>query len=296
MPALARVAGGLAVLAALCGVLAPMFPMVTERTPSGGTGGDFGSAANLFDFVPPLAAAAVLGTAGVLVLRGRLPRFGLAAIGVFGAGSIGVLMQTIYLYDTANRSSRDLPLPVGMVRSFRYDPATGLHLKLLAGILAVAALVTVALAWSRTWVEDDGGFDLLRPLFGGFALLPGFLAMAGVCLAAGVSDVALNGPQSIVRRDGVDMVGTIVLALVLLGGAVIAPSIRPRQATVGVFAGLAAFTGAETLRSGLLVARADTLSLGLSGIVMVLATCFFVALAVTAWYMSRLPDPDDDDR
>lgn len=284
-----RVAGLFAVAAALCGLVAPAFPLVVER---GGPG--VGAAANGWDFLPPLAGAVVLGVAGVLCVRGVLPRLGLAAVGTVGAASVGLLAQTLFRYDTGQRSGRDLPLPVAMVRGFRYDAATGLHLQLAASVLAVTALALVLFAWPRTWMEDDGSFEGLRPLFGGLGLFAGFLAAAGVCLAVGDSAVASVGPQSLLNRTGLDGWGTGGLALVLLLGGVVAASLRPRLSAVGAYAALAAMTANQALAGGLLVARSTVLRPAVGGVTLVLAAFAFTGLAVGAWRMSREPGPDDN--
>ena len=286
---LGRLAGVLAVAAALCQLVAPAFPLVVERG-----GPAVGGAANVWDFLPPLAGAVVLGAAGVLCVRGALPRLALATVGTFGAASVGLLAQILFRYDTDQRSSRDLPLPVAMMRGFRYDPATGMHLQLAAGVLAVTALVLVLLAWPRTWMEDDGSFDELRPLFGGLGLFAGFLAAAGMCLAVGDSAVPAIGPQSLLGRVGLDGWGTGGLAAILLLGGVVAASLRPRLATVGAYAGLAAVTGGQALGGALLVARSTMLRPSVGGITLFLAATAFAALAVGAWWMSREPVPDDD--
>lgn len=280
---LGRVAGVLALAAALGEMAAPAFPLVVR---SGGSG--VGGAANAFDFLPPLVTAVVLGAAGVTCLRGVLPRLGLATIGTFGAASVGLLLQTLALYGTG-RTSRDLPLPEAMVRTFRYDPATGLHLRLAVGALAVAALVLVLLAWPRTWMEDDGSFDERRPLFGGLGMFVGFVAAAGVCLTAGDSDTPAIGPQSLFGRTGADRWGTAVLAVALLLGGVVAASLRPRLATVGAYAGLAGLTGGYALSPALLVARSTALHVSVGGIVLCVGAAAFAALAAAAWQVSRAP-------
>lgn len=288
----ARATGAVAVLAAVCRLLAPVFPLVTERGGNGASGGSgVGAAANVFDFVAPLVAAATLGTAGVLTVRARLPRFGMAVIAAFGAASLGLLLQTVFLYQDG-RTSRDLPLPVAMVRSFLYEPATGLHLRLAAHALSVLALVLVLRTWPRTWMEDDGSFDALRPRFGAVSLFAGFLGAAGLSLPGGDSDFPTLGPQSILGRFGLDAWGVAVFAAVLLVGAVVAPSLRPRLATVGMYLGLAAVTGVQALDTVLLVARVDSLHANLAGALLVLAGVAFVLLALAAWRMSRDRAPE----
>lgn len=283
---LGRVAGALAVAAACCHLLAPAFPLVRQHGgPSGPGGSALGGAANAWDFLPPLVLALVLGAAGLACLRGVLPRLGLAVVATVGAASVGLLAQAAFLYG-GERTSRDLPLPVAMVRTVRFDPATGLHLTLAADALAVAALVLVVAGWSRTWMDDDGGFDALRPMFGGLGLFTGFVAAAGVCLAIGDSDSEGIGPASLLARSGLDAWGTAALAVALLLGAVVAASLRPRLAAVGAYAGLCAVTAGYALRGGLLVARADLLHAGVGLVALFLAAAGFAALAVAAWRMS----------
>jgi iron complex transport system permease protein len=257
-------------------------------------GGGVGGAANAFDFVPALMAAGVLGAAGALTVRGRLPRFGMAAVAAFGAVSAGQLLQAFFLYQ-GGRTSRDLPLPVAMVRSFLYEPSTGLHLRVAAHALAVLALLLVLRSWPRTWMEDDGSFDPLRPRFGAVSLFAGFVAAAGVSIPAGDSDFPTLGPQSLIGRFGLDAWGTAILAAVLLVAAVVAPSLRPRLAAVGMYVGLAAATAAQAAETVLFVTRADGLHANLGTALPVVAAVAFAALAVGAWRMSQDGAAADDE-
>ena len=121
---LARLAGVAAVLSAALLLLQPAFPLVRD----GGRG--LGGSHNLWDFVVWLPAAALVAAAGVLCVLGRLPRLGLAALIAAGGYGLGQLVRTAALLDTGGHTSIDLPLPEGLVRSFRYTVGPGLVLQL----------------------------------------------------------------------------------------------------------------------------------------------------------------------
>lgn len=287
VPLVARIIGGLAVLGSLLLLVAPGFDLVTEDSGSGA-----GAAPNILDFAGPLLVAAVVGGAGALCVLGRLPRLGLAVIVGAGVLSIGLLIQTLYLYDSAARSSRDLPLPIALVRTFPYDPATGIRLLVAAYVLFVAALVLTCWAWPRTWMEDEGGFDALRPRFAGLGFLVGFVAVMGVYLEPSTSDLTGFAQESLVQRDGLDAVGGVVLAGALVICSVLAPSLRPRLAVVGMYLGLFAIMGGYALRNALLVARSTFLDTSPGGVAQFVGALGFALLALGAWRMSRQPVPE----
>lgn len=279
---LARVAGGLAVLAALTQLVGSALPLAAGPDgQSSGGGGDVGVV---------LVAAAVLGVAGVLCALGRIPRLGLAAIAVLGGCALGQGVRLITLYTRTGDVSRDLPLDP---RVFPWDADTGAAVLLVGYGLAALALATAVLAWSRTWMEDDGGFEARRPLFGGLGLLVGVLAAVGLCMAPGDSDLDTLGPASVVNQHQPAQAGTILLAAVLVLAAVTAATLKPRLATVGAYAGVAAVMLTETLRAFALIGRVPGVGVGVGTVLMLFAAVVFCVLAVAAWRISPPAEEDE---
>ncbi len=279
---LARVAGGVAVAGVLVLLVAPGFDLATAD------GRGLGPDANAFDWLARLPLL-VLGAAGVLCLLGRLPRLGLAVLLSAGTGAAGLLLHGLYLLDGDQRSSQDLPLGIGA--SFRYEAAAGLWLGALGVALLVAAAVLAAVAWSRTVMEDDGGFDELRPRFAVAGLFVGTLAALAIGMAPTESTVAGAAPPAVFERSGLALLGGVTLAVAVLVWAVVAATLRPRLATVGAYAGLAALLAADGLSTALLVVRSPALDASAGLIGELLAAAAFAGLAVAAWRVPAPPGP-----
>lgn len=286
VPLLARVAGGLAVASVLVRLAAPAVPLAHAGTLDLGGG-------NAFDWIALLPLAGVVGAAGVLCLLGRLPRLGLAVLLPTGTAGLALLLATGYLLDDGDRSSQDLPL--GLATSFRYTAGGGLWLLLIANALLVAAFAAAGLAWARTGMEDEGGFDGRRPRFAVGGLAVGALGALGVGMAQ--LDPAVPGAAAppLLEQTGLALLGGLVLALAVAGWGAIAATLRPRLATVGAFAGLAAALGTEAARSVLVAARSPVVGVGPGAITELLAGVCFAALAVAAWRVSGRPAPVEDD-
>jgi hypothetical protein len=287
---LTRLAGALAVLCAALLLLQPAFALVREA------GRGLGGAHNLWDFVVPLPAAAVIGTAGALCLLGRLPRLGLAALIAAGGYGLGELVRTAALLDTSGHSSIDLPMPEGLVRSFRYVAGPGLVLRMVALAGLTVVLVLAVLAWRRTVMDDDGSFDPLRPTFGAVGLagaLVGFAAVAFPPAFPVPGGLTITVP-SLFDRSGLDLLGGWLLVGAVTVVAVGAATVRPRLAVVGMFGGLAAMFGTAGLGNLLLVVRSTALELDTGTAFQLAAAVVFAALAVAAWRITRRPAGEQD--
>ena len=271
MPALARAAGAAALGAAVLLLVAPAFPLAR----SGGQ--DLGGAGNLFGFVPVLPLVAVVAAAGVLAVRGRLPRLALAALFPAGTLAAGLLLRTLALTDTGSRTTLDLPLGIGT--SARYEVAAGLLVLAAGYALLVVAAVLAAAAWPRTVMEDDGGLDPLRPRLAAWGLAVGVLAALVLGMAPYASSIA-PGTPTLPERSGLDLLGALVVALGAMIWAVISATLRPRLAVVGAYAGLAAVLLSEGLAAWLLVARSPVIGPSAGGVGTLLAG---LAMAVLAW-------------
>lgn len=280
VPVLARVAGGVALAAALLRLVAPAFPLAR----SGGR--DLGGAGNVLDFVPALPLAGVVAVAGLLCLRGRLPRLGLAVLLSAGALAAGLLLRTLALVDTGASSTVDLPLGIGT--SARYEVGAGLVLLALGYGLLVAAALLAAAAWPRTLMEDGGDLDPRRPRLAAWGLAVGVLTALVLGMSPYSSGTTL-APPSVPERAGLDLLGGLVLALGAAIWAVLAATLRPWLAVVGAYAGLAAVLLTEALSVLLLVARSPALEASAGGVGTLLSGLAVVALAWTTAPVRGLP-------
>jgi hypothetical protein len=294
VPATARVAGGLLVLAALAGILAlvPTYLVVggKELHAAAGLGG------YLSALLVPVAELAV----GVVLLRGVLPKFGLAFGGVGGALSLGLLLIEIY----RGSSSTDHP-GVEVIAGHRVVTTSvevgagwvigvvGLSLTVLAGACAVAA-------WGRTVMDDGGALDPVRPVLAGAAVLLGVLTV--LCLTLPAADVPAQvvtnpstglqtvviqeGPQALLERPGLALLGGLLLAGAVVLCSVVAPSLRPRLATVGGLLAITVVVLAAAL-TGIRDAGADDLEWTLPGAGLLLAGLGYAGLTVVAWRARR---------
>ena len=276
VPPQARVAGVIAVLAALVLLVAPAFPLARV----GDT--DLGGPGNLWAFVPALPLVAAVAGAGVLAARGQLPRLGLAVLFPTGTLAFGWLLQTVYLMRTGERSTLDLPLGIG--ESARYAAGPGLVVHAVGyGLLVVAALVA-ALAWPRTVMEDTGDLDPRRPRLAAWGLAVGVLTALVLGMAPYSSSIAPGAP-TLPERAGLDLLGALVVALGAAAWAVLAATLRPRLAGVGAYAGLAAALLTEGLSIWLLVARSGALGVSAGGVGVLLAA---LAAGVLCWVTTRI--------
>jgi iron complex transport system permease protein len=279
VPPLARVAGGLAVAAAVLLLIAPAFPLASV----GGT--DLGGPGNLWAFVPALPLVAVLGAAGGLAVTARLPRLGLAVLFPAGTLAAGLLLQTLGLLRTGSHTTLDLPLGIGT--SSRYEVGPGLVAYVAGYGLLVLAAVLGAAAWPRTIMEDGGDLDPRRPRLAAWGLAVGVLTALVLGMAPYSSAIAPGAP-TLPERHGLDLLGALLLALGAAAWAVLAATLRPRLAVVGAYAGLAATLLTVGLADGLLVARSDALGTSAGGVGVLLAAAAAAVLTLAAARIGRL--------
>lgn len=279
VPPLARVAGGVAVAAAVLLLVATVLPLARVA------GADVGGPGNLWAFLPPLPLAALLAAGGVLAARGTLPRLGLAVLFPAGTLAVGVLLRTLSLLRTGERSTLDLPLGLG--GSARYEAGPGLVVTALAYGLVVLAAVLATAAWPRTIMEDGGDLDPRRPRLAAWGLAAGVLTALVLGMAPYSSTIAPGAP-TLPERNGLDLLGALVIALGAAAWAVLAATLRPRLAVVGAYAGLAAVLLTEGLSIALLVARSDALGPSAGGVGVLLAAVATAALSLVAARVGRL--------
>ena len=272
VPALARIAGAVAVLAAVLLLIAAAFPLAR----AGGV--DLGGPGNVWAFVPPLPLAATVAAGGVLALRGRLPRLGLAVLFPAGTVAAGLLLQDAALLRTGSHGTTDLPLGIGT--SARYEVGPGLVTAVVAYAVLVAAALLATLAWPRTIMEDTGDLDPRRPRLAAWGLAVGVLTALVLGMAPYSSSIGAGTP-TLPERHGLDLLGAAAWA-------VLAATLRPRLAVVGAYAGLAATLLSIGLAIVLLVARSPALDTSAGGVGVLLAA---LAAAVLGLVTARVGRP-----
>ncbi|HVX43292.1 MAG TPA: hypothetical protein VHC49_05390 [Mycobacteriales bacterium] len=229
---LARTAGALAAVAALGLAVRPFLPLA-RRT----DGGALGTTAGLLGLLAWLPAIVLLGAAAYCCLRGVLPRLGLTVIGASGAVSIGVLLRAIWLLDTDGRSVLDLPVGGQALRGESYDVGAGLILELVVAAVLIAALLCVLGGWTGTVMEDGGAFERFRPAFGVIGLFLGVFAAVSFSLNSSDSPVGI-APETVTGQAGLDRIGGLILAAVVVICCIVASTVRPWLASIGTFLGL----------------------------------------------------------
>jgi hypothetical protein len=295
VPGTARVAGVVLVLAGLAGAVAP-FPMYLvvggeELTVVTGVG------SALVALLVPVAHVAL----GSWLARGRVPKLGLAYAGVAGALASGPLLIELY----RGRSSTTRPgievIAGTRVLTSSVQVGAGWVLGLVALGLTVLAGVGATMAWGRTVMEDGGTLDPVRSVLAGAAVLLGVGTVLCLSLpAADVPDqlvtdpatglqtvVTREGPQALLERPGLALLGGLLLAGAVVLCSVVAPSLRPRLAVVG---GLLAITVA-VLAAGLGGLRdalfSDELDWTPPGAGLLLFGAGYAVLTALAWRLRR---------
>jgi hypothetical protein len=290
-----RVTGLLLVLAALAGAAAtfPTYLVVGGQELSSADG--FGSA--LVALLVPVVHLAV----GVSLLRGAVPKFGLAYAGVAGALAVGLLMIEIY----RGRSSTARPsievIAGERVLTSGVEAGPGWVLGVLAlGLTVLAGVVAVA-AWGRTVMEDAGALDPLRSGLAGAAVLLGVATILSLSVpAADVPDrlvtdpltgavtvVTQEGPQALLERPGLALMGGLLLAGAVALCSVIAPSLRPRLAVVGGMLAVAVTVLAAALTGVRDAAASDELEWTVPGAGLLVTGLGYALLTALAWRLRR---------
>jgi MFS family permease len=291
--------GALLVLAGLTGVVA-LFPTYLvvggqEVSQAGGVG------SVLLGLVTPLVSAAVGGG----LAAGRLPRFGLAYAGVAGALAVGLLLIELYRAQESTIRPGVEVIAGQQVLTSSVDISAGWVLGVVSLGLTVLAGALAAAAWGRTVMDDSGLLDPARPGLAALAVLLGVGTV--LCLVLPPADVPdrlvtdpatglqtvveQDGPQGLLERPGLALLGGLLLAGAVVLCSVLAPSLRPRLAAVG---GLLAIT-AVVLTAGLAGLRdaavSEDLEWTLPGVGLVVAGLGYGVLTVLAWRLRRSAAP-----
>jgi hypothetical protein len=294
-PVAVRVVGALLVLAALVGAAAvfPTYLVVggEELTSADGLGG----------VLVALLVPAVHLAVGVVLLRGAVPKFGLAYAGVAGALGLGLLMIEIY----RGRSSTSRPgveiLAGERVLTSGVEAGPGWVLGVIALGLTVLAGVVAILAWGRTVMEDRGALDPVRSALAGAAALLGVTTV--LCLTLPPVDVpdqlvtdpttgletvvTQEGPQALLERPGLALLGGLLLAGAVVLCSVIAPSLRPRLAAVGGLLAVAVVVLAAALTGLRDAAASDELEWTVPGAGLLVTGLGYALLTALAWRLRR---------
>lgn len=295
VPPTARLAGALLVLAALVAVAAlfPTYLVVDGQALSTATG----FTGVLLALGIPLVHLAV----GGWLVRGAVPKFGLAYVATTGALAVGQLLIEIH----RGRPSTDRPavevLAGERVLTTGVEVGAGWVLGVVSLCLTVAAGSCAAVAWGRTVMDDDGPLDAVRSGLAGAAVLLGVGTV--LCLALPAADVpdqlltdpatgmqvvvTREGPQALLERPGMALLGGLLLAGAVVLCSVIAPSLRPRLAAVGGLLAISVAVLAAALTGLRDAVSSDDLDWTVPGAGLVVAGLGYAALTAVAWRFRR---------
>ena len=256
-----------------------------------------GAGSVLVALLVPIASIAV----GAVLARGAVAKFGLAYAGVAGALALGQLL--IELYRGSSSTARPGVEIIAGTRVLTSSVEVGPGWVLgVAGLgLAVLAGVGAVVAWGRTVMEDGGALDPARSVLAGAAVLLGVGTVLCLSLpAADVPDrlvtdpatgmqtvVTREGPQALLERPGLALLGGLLLAGAVVLCSVVAPSLRPRLATVGGLLGLTVAVlaaGFGGLRDAVF---SDELDWTLPGAGLLVAGLGYALLTWLAWRLRR---------
>jgi hypothetical protein len=305
VPVQARVVGGLLVLAALAAVagLFPTYLVVggTELSLATGVG------STLVGLLVPVAALLV----GASLLRGMVPKLGLAYAAVSATLAVGQLLIELYRGSSSTTRPGVEVIAGQRVITSSVEVRAGWVLGVAALALTVLAGLGAAAVWSRVVMEDGGALDPARSGLAGAAVLVGVGTV--LCLSQPAADVpdqlvpdpstglvnvvTQEGPQALLERPGLALLGGLLLAGALLLCSVVVPSVRPRLAAVGGLLALAVVVLAAGLSGWRDAVASKELDWTLPGIGLVLAGLAYAGLTVVAWRVRRRPAavPDEDE-
>ncbi|HEY0403356.1 MAG TPA: hypothetical protein VGD09_15170 [Blastococcus sp.] len=291
----ARLTGVLLVLAALAGIAAifPTYLVVGGQELSSATG--FGGV--LAALLVPVANLAV----GISLVRGAVPKFGLAYAGVVGALALGQLLIEIYRGSSSTARPGVEVIAGARVLTSSVDIGAGWALGVAALALVVLAGVVAVAAWGRTVMEDGGALDPVRSGLAGAAVLLGVATV--LCLALPAADVpdqlvtdpttgmetvvTREGPQALLERPGMALLGGLLLAGAVVLCSVVAPSLRPRLAAVGGLLAISVTVLAAAMTGLRDAVSSPDLEWTVPGAGLVVTGLGYAALTVLAWRLRR---------
>ena len=299
VPILARLAGVLLVLAGVAGIAAvfPTYLVVGGRALTlAGNPAATGAA-----LLVPVTHVLI----GAVLVLGRVPKLGLAYATVAAALGVGRLLIEIYL----GQSSTDRPgvevLAGELVLTSSVEVGRGWALAVVSlGLLVLAGVLAVA-AWGRTVMDDAGALDPARSALAGTAVLLGVPTV--LCLTLPPADVPddlvtdpvtglqtvvpREGPQALLERPLLALLGGLLLAGAVLLCSALVPSLRPRLAAVGGFLAVTVAVLAAGLAGWADATGSDDLEWTVPGVGLLLAGLGYVLLTVLAWRLHRETAP-----
>lgn len=295
VPTAARVTGIFLVLAALAGVAAcfPAYLVVGGQALSSTTGVGGVLAALLV----PVAHLAV----GVTLVRGAVPKFGLAYAGLAGALAFGELLIEVYRGSSSTTRASIEVLAGERVLTSSVEIAPGWVLGVAALAFTVLAGIGGVRTWGRTVMDDEGALDPARGALAAGAVLLGVGTV--LCLALPAADVpdqllvdpvtglqsvvTQEGPQALLERPGLALLGGLLLAGTVMLCSVVAPSLRPRLAAVGGLLAVAV-TVLDAATEGIHDAvSSPDLEWTVTGAGLLVAGLGYALLTVLAWRLHR---------
>lgn len=295
VPPAARVAGALLLGAGIVGLVAVFPPYLTvggqELSHATGVG------TVLAAWLVPLAHLAV----GAVLVRGAVPKFGLAYASVAGALAVGGLLIEVYRGSTSTARPGIEVIAGERVLTSSVEAGAGWVLGLVSLGLAVLAGAVAAATWGRTVMDDRGALDPRRPVLAGAAVVLGVAAVLSLTLpAADVPDqlvvdpatgletvVTQEGAQALLERPGLALLGGLLLAGAIVLCSVVAPSLRPRLAAVGGLLAIAATVLAAGLGGLADALGSEQLEWTVPGAGLVLAGLGYAVLTGVAWRSGR---------
>jgi len=297
VPKVTRLVGGLGLVGGLLlavAVLLPHLAVGEEKVVAGES-----VATVLVSWIWPL----VVILAGISVVLGRYPRFGLAAVGVAGAVSVAGLFAELYwASDSAARGRYEIIAGRRLLTS-DVEPLAGWYLG-VAGLTAlVLAGIGVAWVWSQVVMDDSESLDPGRPALGGLAAISGVAAVLSLSATlvqipdqvtvsqqpiAGAlrpveTPIPVEGAIGLFDRPGLALIAALVLSGVLVLFSVFATTLRPRLAVVGALAAFAGYVLALAARGLVDAARSDQIETTVGGWGLFVAGLAYAGLTILAW-------------
>jgi hypothetical protein len=238
---------------------------------------------------------------GLVLARGRMPKFGLAYGAVAGALAVGQLLIEIYRGSSSTTRPAIEIIAGERVLTSGVGVRPGWVLEVAALVLVVLAGVVATVGWGRTVMEDGGALDPARSGLAGAAVLLGVVTVLSLALpAVDVPDrlvtdpttgmetiVTSEGPQALLERPGLALLGGLLLAGAVLLCSVVAPSLRPRLAAVGGLLAIAVAVFAAALGGLRDAAASAALEWTVPGAGLLLAGLGYALLTVLAWKVRR---------
>lgn len=238
---------------------------------------------------------------GAGLVRRAVPKFGLAYAGVAGALAVGQLLIELYRGSSATSRPAVEVIAGRRVLTTSVGIGAGWVLGVVALALTVAAGLCAGVAWGRTVMEDGGSLDGVRSGLAGGAVLLGVATV--LCLTLPAADVPAQlvtdpntgmqtvvtreGPQALLERPGLALLGGLLLAGAIVLCSVVAPSLRPRLAAVGALLAITAVVLAAGLSGARDAIASPDLEWTLPGVGLLFAGLGYAGLTAIAWRIRR---------